>query len=215
MYIEDILNTLQKELPSIINKLSPKHTNLYLSSTTSEINNDIISKFIIKNRNNSNNFTTLIITIPYDKKLPAKINLTSEKYDNNFEKKIGNSRNERLNSDIDKILIAISDALKTNNPMKLIYEYIKKIFTEKKNNIVDDIYINHKIINDIDIDKIIIKANIKGANILKWTYTPNRRISIFYKNGEAKNFISTKETYDFVYYTYMIYRQKKEYNQVF
>lgn len=119
---------------------------MYLSSTTSEINNDIISKFIIKNRNNSNNFTTLIITISYDKNLPAKINLTSEKYDNNFERKIGNSRNERFNSDIDKILIAISDALKTNNLMKLIYEYIKKIFT---------------------------------------------------------------------YYTYMIYRQKKEYNQVF
>ncbi|MEA1956726.1 MAG: hypothetical protein U9N02_09610 [Campylobacterota bacterium] len=202
MYTEDIKKYL-KDFSTYLNKHNHVHIHIKSSIVSRTEDNEV-------NIHLNDKFETLDIKIfiPLNRKIPATIKIKGDNY--NIDTNIGNARNVSLKHDIDVVSQVIIASTKHKEAIEYVKEKLKEIFDHKDtSNNESGIYT--KKVKRIDIslrkeelDNIITRANIKGANILKWLRTPNNKIVLIYKYKEDESYGSELETNTHLYYAYML-----------
>lgn len=202
MYAEDIQKYL-KDYSNSLNKHNHVHIHIQSSiiskTDDNELNIHLDDKFEILD---------IKILIPINKKTPATIKIIGENY--KILTKIGNSRNVPLKQDVDVVSQVIIASTKHKEAIVYIKKKFKEIFdtvatAQTNSNIYLDKTEKIKIFLDKEgLSKIIIRANFKGANIIKWLKTPNNKVVLKYKFKKDESYGSETETNTHLYYAYML-----------
>ncbi|MBN2783121.1 MAG: hypothetical protein JXQ66_07775, partial [Campylobacterales bacterium] len=155
----------------------------------------------------------ILLYIPFERNVSAKITITySEDEDDEIVSKFGNARDVSLDHDLNIVSQIISAGMKEVSSILYINNKLKDVFGKKKRDKrvqkIDQEDRKKFTINTNELSEIIQRANDKGAGIIKWTTTPNKKIILKYTDKKDEYYGSEAETSVHLYYAYMLKNQE-------
>jgi hypothetical protein len=145
--------------------------------------------------------------IPFDNREPAIIRTESSESTKKIDTNMGNSRNVRLEHDMETVSNIIIEGAKKESAIRYIEGKLLEIFNKEK--FEEDEQVNSKTSKRVTIklaplEELVQLANIKGAGILAWYKTPNSKIVLKFKHKDSENYGSEEETGVHLYNAYML-----------
>ena len=206
-----MIKILENNLDIEINKFNKeiKKTNLYMIDVKKESNKDkIITNISIKEFNNNKLYKVKLI-IPKNSKENIILKYIYEDEEFSFNN-IGNKNDQNLKEQIEKLFFIIEECISyyemSELKNKLITEFNKKQINLKKDS--NKINSNNNLEKKLDLyTELSIK---KGTLLIRWDYTPNKKIKLIYKKNKTLNFGGLSCAIDYLFFSSNLQRDLKK-----
>jgi hypothetical protein len=206
-----MIKILENNLDIEINKFNKeiKKTNLYMIDVKKESNKDkIITNISIKEFNNNKLYKIKLI-IPKNSKENIILKYIYEDEEFSFNN-IGNKNDQNLKEQIEKLFFIIEECISYYEMSELKNKLITE-FNKKQINLIKD---SNKINSNNNLEKkldLYTELSIKkGTLLIRWDYTPNKKIKLIYKKNKTLKFGGLSCAIDYLFFSSNLQRDLKK-----